>query len=126
VKALQVIARQAAERDIADAVGHYLKEGGALLAVGFIDALESAFRHLGTQSLTGSPRYAIDLDLPGLRSWQMGRFPYLIFYRVQPDHVDVWRVLHAQRDIPVSLRDELQTNSKNRVQEKAVSGYATW
>ena len=30
----------------------------------------------------------------------MTRFPYLIFYFERDDCVDVWRVLHGQRDIP--------------------------
>jgi toxin ParE1/3/4 len=28
------------------------------------------------------------------------RFPYLVFYLERADCIDVWRVLHAQRDIP--------------------------
>ncbi|RVH02752.1 type II toxin-antitoxin system RelE/ParE family toxin, partial [Sinorhizobium meliloti] len=32
-------------------------------------------------------------------------YPYLIFYRDQPDHVDVWRVLHAKRDIPQWMQE---------------------
>jgi toxin ParE1/3/4 len=32
------------------------------------------------------------------------RFPYLIFYLVGADHVDVWRVLHAERDIAAWMR----------------------
>jgi toxin ParE1/3/4 len=42
---------------------------------------------------------AHELGLPGLRSRSVGRFPYLIFYVEQPDHIDVWRILHARRDI---------------------------
>jgi toxin ParE1/3/4 len=30
----------------------------------------------------------------------------LVFYIERDDQVDVWRVLHAQRDIPDGLRDE--------------------
>jgi toxin ParE1/3/4 len=40
------------------------------------------------------------LNLPGLRSWPLTRYPYLVFYVERSDHVDVWRVLHGQRDIP--------------------------
>jgi toxin ParE1/3/4 len=29
----------------------------------------------------------------------------LIFYVEKDDHVDVWRVLHGQRDIPASMRE---------------------
>lgn len=30
----------------------------------------------------------------------MPDYPYLVFYVAGDDHVDVWRVLHAERDIP--------------------------
>ncbi len=49
---------------------------------------------------------ALELDLPELRSWPLKRYPFLVFYVEQPDHIDVWRVLHGQRDIPSWLREE--------------------
>jgi len=103
VKAKPVVPRERAERDIDEAVAHYLAEGGADLALRFIDALEDAVHHVGTHPATGSPRYAAELDLPGLRFWQLKRFPYLIFYVEREDHVDVWRMLHEQLDIPAWL-----------------------
>lgn len=42
----------------------------------------------------------------GLRSRSIARFPFLIFYMERDDHIDVWRVLHAQRDIPARLSPE--------------------
>jgi toxin ParE1/3/4 len=95
-----VILRERARRDIDEAVDHYLAEAGERVALGFIDALERAFRHIARHPATGSPRYGHELDLPGLRSWPLKRYPYLIFYVERDDHVDVWRVLHGQRDIP--------------------------
>jgi len=53
-----------------------------------------------------SPRYAHALDLPGLRCWPLTRYPYLVFYLQQQDHIDVWRVLHSARDVPAWLADE--------------------
>ena len=38
--------------------------------------------------------------------WSLKRYPYLVFYVEQDDHIDVWRVLTSHRDIPVWLRDE--------------------
>ena len=55
---------------------------------------------------TGSARYALELNLPGLRSWPLKHYPYLVFYVERADHIDVWRVLHSQRDIPAWLLDE--------------------
>lgn len=51
----------------------------------------------------GSARYGHELDLPGLRSRQLRRYPYLVFDVERADHVDVWRVLHADRDMPTRL-----------------------
>jgi hypothetical protein len=48
----------------------------------------------------GSPRYAHELNLPGLRFWPLACNPRLVFYVERPDHIDVWRVLHGTRDIP--------------------------
>ena len=48
----------------------------------------------------GSPRYATVLNLPGLRLWPVEGFPYLVFYVERETQLDIWRVLHAQRDIP--------------------------
>ncbi len=89
-----------------EALQHYLDEGGAALGLRFIDALEAATTHIGQNPGTGSPRYGSELDLPGLRVWPLKRFPYLIFYAERSDHVDVWRVLHAKRDIPAWLIDD--------------------
>ncbi len=74
-------------------------------APGFIDALEQAYAHIGRRAGTGSPRYAHELDLPGLRYRSLTRFPYLVFHVERPGHIDVWRVLHAQRDIPAGMQE---------------------
>jgi len=33
----------------------------------------------------------------------MKHYPYLIFYIEKEDHIDVWRILHGQRNIPARL-----------------------
>jgi toxin ParE1/3/4 len=95
-----VVLREQARRDIEDAVDYYARETGASVALGFIDRVESAFRAIGRHPAIGSPRYAHELDLPGLRTRSLTRYPHLVFYVERDDHIDVWRVLHAQRDIP--------------------------
>ena len=104
MKAKPVIPRQLACRDVDDAIDGYLGEGGAAVAHGFLDALEGAYSHIGHHPATGSPRYAQELGLPGLRSWTLKRYPYLVFYIELDDHIDVWRVLHPKRDIPAWMR----------------------
>ena len=105
MKVKPVIPRSLAKQDIEEAISHYLAEEAEQAALGFIDALEQAYAHIGRHPATGSPRYAHELDLPGLRSWSLKRYPYIVFYVDCADHIDVWRVLHGMRDIPAWLRD---------------------
>lgn len=94
-----VIPRASARHDIDEAVDYYANEAGVEVALRFVDALQDAYRVISVRPASGSPRYAHELDLPGLRSRRLVRFPYMIFYLERSDHIDVWRVLHVQRDI---------------------------
>jgi toxin ParE1/3/4 len=105
VKTKPVVPRRLASADADDAVAHDLAEGGEALASGFIDALAQAYAHIARHPATGSPRYAHELNLPGLRSRPLTRFPYLVFYVEQGNDIDVWRVLHQQRDIPAWVEE---------------------
>ena len=99
-----VILRVLAEQDIEQASFHYQSEGGEALALDFIEEAEQAFRRIGRNPAIGSPRYAYELGLEGLRAWPLRRFPYLISYIEQPNALDVWRMLHGQRDIPTWMQ----------------------
>jgi toxin ParE1/3/4 len=100
-----VIPREQANRDIDDAIAYYLSEGARQAALGFIEALEHAYAHIGRHPASGSPRYAHELNLPGLRCCPLPKYPHLVFYVERSDHVDVWRVLHGQRDVPAWMRE---------------------
>jgi toxin ParE1/3/4 len=100
-----LLPREQARRDVENAVDYYALEAGERTAMGFIDAVEDAYRAIWARPATGSPRYAHELNLPGLRCHRLKRYPYLIFYVERGDHIDLWRVLHAQRDIPAWLQD---------------------
>lgn len=105
MKSKAVIPRELANQDIEEAIAYYLSEAAEQAALGFIDALEQAYAHIGRHPGTGSSRYAHELNLPDLRVWSLARYPYLVFYVEQPDHIDVWRVLHSQRDIPAWMQE---------------------
>ncbi len=105
MNAKPIIPRALANRDIEEALDHYLDQGGAAVASGFVDALERACRHVGRHPASGSTRYAHELDLQGLRFWPLERYPYLVFYMERETYIDVWRVLHAERDIPAWMKD---------------------
>jgi toxin ParE1/3/4 len=97
--------REAARRDVEAAVDYYAREAGADVATGFIDALQTTYGFISDHPGAGSPRYANELGLPGLRSRILRRYSYIVFYIERDDHIDVWRVLHAHRDIPVWMRE---------------------
>lgn len=103
-----LVPREQALRDVDNAIHYYLSEGGEALAFDFIAALERAFAHIRAHPATGSPRYAHELDLPGIRAWLLDRYPYAVFYVERPDHIDVWRVLHTRRDIPAWLLEQTE------------------
>ena len=106
MSARPVLPRAVAQQDVVDAVDRYVGEAGPEVALAFIDALESAYRHVARAPATGSPRFAHELGLDGLRSWPLARFPYLVFYFERDDGIDVWRVLHTARDIPAWMRQD--------------------
>lgn len=105
MKAKPVVPREQANRDVDDAVAYCMAEGAEAAALGFIDALEQAYAHIGRHPATGSPRHAHEPNLPGLRSCPLTRHPYLVFYVECSDHVDAWRVLQGQRDILPWMQD---------------------
>jgi toxin ParE1/3/4 len=100
-----VVPRVLAVQDVEDTIAYYLKEDAQQAAFTFVDALEDAYAVIGRQPAIGTSRYAIELEIPGLRSWALPRFPYVIFYIKRDDHIDVWRVLHGKRDIPALVED---------------------
>jgi len=111
VKAKPVVPREQANRDVDEIIDHYLDEQAELAAIGFIDALEQAYLHIGRHPASCSPRYGHELNLPGLRSWALKRYPHLVFYVERSDHIDVWRVLHGQRDIPAWMQEPDATDT---------------
>jgi toxin ParE1/3/4 len=100
-----IVPRELANRDVEEAIDHYLVEVTAKVALGFVDELEKAYAHIARHPASGSPRYAHQLGLADLRFWPLGRYPYLVFYIEHGEHIDVWRVLHEQRDIPAWMND---------------------
>lgn len=101
----KVVPRELANEDVEEAIEHFLTKANAKVALGFVDELGKAYHHIARHPLSGSPRYAHQLGLANLRFWRLRRYPYLIFYVEREEHVDVWRVLHEHRDIPMWMSD---------------------
>lgn len=97
-----IVPHARANEDVLDALAHYLEQYPTV-ALNWIDALENTYRRIRRiqrHTGTGSPRYAHELNLPGLSFMGCGKFPYLVFNMESADSVSVWRILHTSRDIP--------------------------
>lgn len=101
-----IIRRRLARTDIEQAAAHYFDTAGPTVGERFVAAVEAAAAHAANHPEAGSARYAQALGRPGLRFWPLKGYPYLVFCRNAGDHLDLWRVLHAERDIPAWLRGE--------------------
>jgi len=95
----------AARADVLSASLYYRDQVDAQLAAEFIDAVEEAVRSIGAFPGIGSTRFAEMLLIPCLRSVAVRKFPQIIFYFERSEQVEIWRVLHARRDIPDVLQD---------------------
>lgn len=102
--AKRIILRRAARIDLEKAADYYADEVGETVAGQFVDDYLAALEHIAAHPASGAPRYSETLALPGLRFWTLNRFPYLLFYKEESDHIEVWRILHSHRDIAEELR----------------------
>jgi toxin ParE1/3/4 len=66
--------------------------------------LERAYTQISHHPASGSLRYAQELSIPGLRVLKLAGCPQLVFYLERGNYIDVWRVLHGQRDIPTWMQ----------------------
>jgi toxin ParE1/3/4 len=99
----RVRVRARAERQLDEVIDHYAAEDPRI-ATRFVGAFERTLRRLAERPATGSPRFAALLDFPGLRHVMVPRFPYLVFFLITDDWVDVIAVLHGSRDMFAILR----------------------
>lgn len=95
--------RTRAAEDIDHVVRHLAQTGGEAAAIAFIDALQHGIGQLLRSPALGSLRFAYELGIPDLRALPLRKVPYLVFYVEQNEVIDVWRVLHARRDLPATL-----------------------
>lgn len=98
-----LVRHERADMDVQEAINYFLKHAPEL-ALDFVDVLERTYPQIQRRPSIGSPRYAHELNLPGLRFWHCRRFPYLVFYVESAHQIDIWRVLHGSRDIPSWLQ----------------------
>lgn len=98
--------RREADADFDEALDYYLAEAGDAVAVRFVDAVMEAHHLIAETPQIGSKRLADQVSLAGLRSWRTQGFPYLVIYIETDGSVEIWRLLHAQRDLTAALDSE--------------------
>ncbi len=91
-----------AKSDVLEITDYYA-EISVELAERFVTELEATLHGLCFQPSVGSRRYAHFLPDQSLRVWQLDRFPFLLFYRVDGALLDVLRILHERRDLSAAL-----------------------
>ena len=89
--------------DVLDVVDYYREHVGTPVAENFSLEVDQALERLSQHPNIGSPCLALDLDIEGIKSWALKRFPHQIFYEIQDDHIELWRILHPRRDITQAM-----------------------
>ena len=107
MSAKPIVLRERARRDVDEAVERYLAEARATATLASIDAPEDACAAWASTMQAVPPAMRVNwISLACARgSWG---FPYLVSYVEREADIDVWRVLHAARDIPAWLPEPLE------------------
>jgi len=101
--ARQFLPHRFAIDDKAGIIDYYENTSTEQIALSFVDALDQAYAQILRYPSMGSPRPEHDLDLGGIRSWSLKRFPHQIYYEVFNDRIELCRVLHPKRDITQAM-----------------------
>ncbi len=76
----------------------YRNEAGTRVGVRLVNATNAALDHIELDPGPGSPVLGKRLGIPGLRTWQLAKFPLLWCYFERNDHLDVVRLLSQRQD----------------------------
>lgn len=104
------VLRPQALRDQQGEVRYYRKEGGTRVAERLVKATNAALDQIELDPGIGSPALGKRLDIPGLRTWRVARFPLLWCYFERADHLDVVRLLGERQDVAAILGEDLTSN----------------
>ena len=95
--------RDAAEQEYFAIVAWYAEASGPTLASRFVDAVDETSALILAYPHAGSQRFDISPQGSTLLFRRTGRFPYLLFYLLHEDRIEIVRLLHERRDIPQIL-----------------------
>lgn len=100
------VLRPQALRDQRAEVRYYRMEGGTRVAVRVANATNAALDQIELDPGIGSPTLGKRLDIPGLRTWRVAKFPLLWCYFEHADQLDVVRLLGERQNIAAILGGE--------------------
>ncbi len=96
---LEIRKKPQAERDIEECFV-FIGESNLDIAVHFLVAVEETIEELTANPLIGNRRHFKNPRLKNLRRLLVKNFhEYQIFYFVEPDAIEIVRVLHGARDL---------------------------
>ena len=96
---LEFIVSPSAEADILEAFSWY-EERQSGLGRRFIGELDLAFTRIQSDPLSNQE------DLPAIHRSVLRAFPYLVFYTLTDEHIEILAVIHASQD-PSYIADRL-------------------
>ena len=81
--------------EYAEAANYYLNEASPRVAEAFITAVEFA-----VVALAAAPERWRIVEEPGIRRYVFSRFPFVIYYRWEPQHerLAIYAVMHCSRE----------------------------
>ncbi len=80
------------------------------MALRLVKATNAALDQIELEPGIGSPLLGSRLGIPGLRIWQVRKFPLLWFYFERDDHLDVVRLLGERQDVAAILGADFTAN----------------
>jgi len=96
----QVAKRPPVYQDLRRHALYLTAEAGGAVALRFLESAERTFETLAKMPGMGRIRRFPHAEVGELRSWSIPGFNrYLIFYREQPDGIEVIRVVHGMQDL---------------------------
>jgi plasmid stabilization system protein ParE len=82
--------------EYAEATNYYLREASLRVAERFVTAVESA-----VVALVAAPTRWRVVEAPEIRRYVFGRFPFVIYYRWEPqnERVIIYAIMHCSREL---------------------------
>lgn len=85
---------------------YYRKEAGSKVAVRLVNATHAALDQIEAEPGIGLPVLGKILEIPGLRTWRVTKFPLLWIYFERDNHLDVVRLLGERQDVAAILAED--------------------